>query len=170
LERIVVIGNAGSGKSTLAKELAERYHLPLLHLDTVFWLPGWVKAPQEAMEEAHRVWLAKPQWIIDGNYRRQLDERLALADTVFYLKLPTIVSLWSAVLRSIRFQKQSRPDITIGCEEKFDAEFFRWIVRFRKDVEPHLEAALARHPHLRVEMFRSRAELRRRMKQFDSKP
>jgi adenylate kinase family enzyme len=170
LERIVVIGNAGSGKSTLAKELADRLHLPLLNLDTVFWLPGWVKAPQEAMEEAHRVWLAKPQWIIDGNYRRQLDERLALADTVFYFKLPTIVSLWSAWIRSLRFRKQSRPDITSGCDEKFDAEFIRWIVRFRKDVEPLLDEALVRHPHVRIQIFRSRREMRRRMNQMEIKP
>lgn len=170
MERIVVIGNAGSGKSTLAKTLSERLHLPLLHLDTVFWLPGWVKAPQEAMEEAHRVWLAKPQWVIDGNYRRQLDDRLALADTVFYFKLPTVVSLWSAIRRAVKYKKQSRPDITVGCDEKFDAEFFRWIVRFRRDVEPHLDQAIARHPHLRVEIIRSRRALGRRLEEIVKKP
>lgn len=161
MERIVVIGNAGSGKSTLARRLADQLHLPVLHLDTVFWLPGWVKAPVEAMEDAHREWLSKPQWIIDGNYRRQLDDRLDLADTVFYFKIPTVVALFRAFSRAMRFRHRSRPDITEGCDEKFDLEFFRWIVRFRRDVEPRLEEALGRHPHLTVHKIRSNRQLKR---------
>lgn len=161
MERIVVIGNAGSGKSTLAIRLADRLHLPVLHLDTVFWLPGWVKAPQEAMEKAHHEWLPKPQWIIDGNYRRQLDDRLAHADTVFFLRYPTLISLFRAIRRAVLYRHRSRPDITAGCDEKFDAEFFRWIVRFRRDVEPHLEEALKRHPHLQIHIIRSNKQLQR---------
>ena len=46
-----LLGPSGSGKSTLAKRLGERYGLPVLHMDTVHFLPGWVERPF-AEEEA----------------------------------------------------------------------------------------------------------------------
>ena len=38
--KIAILGTSGSGKSTLAKRLGERYGLPVLHMDTVHFLPG----------------------------------------------------------------------------------------------------------------------------------
>ena len=49
--KIAILGTSGSGKSTLAKRLGERYGLPVLHMDTVHFLPGWVERPF-AEEEA----------------------------------------------------------------------------------------------------------------------
>lgn len=43
--KIAILGTSGSGKSTLAKRLGERYGLPVLHMDTVHFLPGWVEGP-----------------------------------------------------------------------------------------------------------------------------
>lgn len=45
--RIAVIGYSGSGKSTLAARLGAAYGVPVLHLDSVHWLPGWVERPRE---------------------------------------------------------------------------------------------------------------------------
>lgn len=36
-----VVGYSGAGKSTFAAALGERLALPVLHLDTVQFLPGW---------------------------------------------------------------------------------------------------------------------------------
>lgn len=43
--KIAILGTSGSGKSTLAKRLGERYGLPVLLMDTVHFLPGWVERP-----------------------------------------------------------------------------------------------------------------------------
>jgi adenylate kinase family enzyme len=41
--KIAIIGHSGSGKSTLAAFLGEKYALPVLHVDTIHFLPGWVE-------------------------------------------------------------------------------------------------------------------------------
>ena len=38
--KIVVMGYSGAGKSTLARALGERYNVPVLHFDTVYWAPN----------------------------------------------------------------------------------------------------------------------------------
>ena len=46
--KIAILGTSGSGKSTLAKQLGEQYSAPVLHLDAVHFLPGWVeRTPEE---------------------------------------------------------------------------------------------------------------------------
>ena len=39
--KILIKGHAGSGKSTLGKILSRHYRIPVLHLDSVYWLPEW---------------------------------------------------------------------------------------------------------------------------------
>ena len=39
--RIAIIGYSGSGKSTLCRFLGEKYEIPMLHFDTVQFLPNW---------------------------------------------------------------------------------------------------------------------------------
>ncbi len=48
--KIMVIGYSGSGKSTLAEYLGKKYEIPILHLDHIFWLPGWKSRSREEMQ------------------------------------------------------------------------------------------------------------------------
>lgn len=43
MERILITGCSGAGKTTLAKKIAEKFELPLIHLDKIFWQPNWGK-------------------------------------------------------------------------------------------------------------------------------
>ena len=45
-KRIIILGSAGSGKSTLATKLGEITGIPVIHLDRLFWNPGWVETPR----------------------------------------------------------------------------------------------------------------------------
>ena len=70
--KIAILGTSGSGESTLAKRLGERYDLPVLHMDTVHFLPGWVERPFAEEEAMVRQFLDENAggWVIDGNYTK----------------------------------------------------------------------------------------------------
>jgi ABC-type glutathione transport system ATPase component len=41
MQRVMIVGQPGSGKSTLARKLDQRTDLPVIHIDTIHWQPGW---------------------------------------------------------------------------------------------------------------------------------
>jgi adenylate kinase family enzyme len=43
MQRVMIVGQPGSGKSTLARKLGQRTGLPVIHIDTIHWQPGWVE-------------------------------------------------------------------------------------------------------------------------------
>jgi adenylate kinase family enzyme len=130
MQRVSIVGSAGSGKSTLARRLGEITGLPVIHIDTLFWLPGWVSRPDVELDALLLQEVVKDRWIIDGNYSRTLPARLAAADTVIWLDFGRPTCLWRAVKRRILYHGRSRPDMTAGCQEKIDLEFLLWIWRY----------------------------------------
>ena len=45
--KILILGNGGAGKSTFAADMGRAFSLPVVHLDRLWWLPGWVNRTQE---------------------------------------------------------------------------------------------------------------------------
>ena len=50
MERVLIIGCSGAGKSTLARKLGEKTGLPVVHLDALFWEPGWVESSRDVFD------------------------------------------------------------------------------------------------------------------------
>ena len=128
--KIAVLGYSGSGKSTLARELGALYRLPVLHLDSVQFLPGWQTRDREEARGMVRVFLdTHTEWVIDGNYRRfDQEERLEQADLIVLMLFPRMVSLFRCWKRYRKYKNTTREDMSPGCNEKLDAEFVRWIL------------------------------------------
>ncbi|HKG22550.1 MAG TPA: AAA family ATPase, partial [Blastocatellia bacterium] len=42
MKKVLVIGSGGAGKTTFAKELGARLNIEVIHLDSIYWNPGWV--------------------------------------------------------------------------------------------------------------------------------
>ena len=128
--KIAIMGYSGSGKSTLARELGELYGVPVLHLDTVQFMPDWVIRPQEEQLALVRDFMdTHESWVIDGNYSNLLQERrLAEADQVVFLLFNRVSSLRRVVKRYRKYHGQSRPDMAEGCSEKLDADFLWWVL------------------------------------------
>ncbi|NLZ36776.1 MAG: topology modulation protein [Clostridiales bacterium] len=129
--KIAVIGYSGSGKSTLARILGEKYKLPVLHLDAVTHLPGWVRrSDEEASDDVRRFMAENNGWVIDGNYRKCChEERLRTADKIIFLDYNRFFCFFSAWRRAVKYKNTVRPDMAAGCNEKFDLEFALWILR-----------------------------------------
>lgn len=140
MKRIVIVGSSGSGKSTLARQLGRSLDLPVFHLDRYYWHPGWVGTPPQAWRRVVADLAAKPEWIIDGNYRETLDARLQAADTVIFLDLPRWLCAWRALKRRFQYRFRPRPDMADGCVERiFDPDFpkfMRWVWNYPQRARP----------------------------------
>nr|BFD42335.1 DNA topology modulation protein [Pseudomonas sp. FFPRI_1] len=162
MRRIVILGNAGSGKSTLARKLGSRLGLPVVHLDRLFWEPGWVEADSEVFRSRVRQALCEDEWICEGNYsRRTFDLRLPRADLVIWLDTHRATCLRRVMLRSAL--NRPRADLPCGCIEKLDREFLKFlnfIWNFDRVNRPGIEAVrLAIGPQVPVIHLRSAQEL-----------
>ncbi|MGE6491488.1 DNA topology modulation protein [Exiguobacterium sp. NPDC077395] len=146
MKRILIIGSGGAGKSTLARQLGERLHLDVYHLDALMWRPGWVMAPREERIDIQQQLVKKDQWIIDGNFGNTLDLRLQAADTVILIDLPRIVCVYRVLKRVIRYRGTTRPDMGASCEEKLDFAFLKWVWNFPDVQRPQLLRQIQQHP------------------------
>ncbi len=128
--KIMVIGYSGSGKSTLARFLGRNYHVPVLHLDHVFWLPGWKSRSQEEMGKiVSRFMDSHTSWVIDGNYTKTVySRRLEEADQIVFLDFNRFSCLFRVGKRYWTYRGRTRKDMGRGCREKLDWEFIRWVL------------------------------------------
>ncbi|MCY1395396.1 hypothetical protein D9M71_103410 [compost metagenome] len=142
MQRIVILGNAGSGKSTLARALGKRLGLPVVHLDTLFWEPGWVEPDAEQFRTRVSQAIAPDAWVCEGNYaRRTFDLRLPRADLIIWLDTPRLTCFARVILRSI--MNRPRPDLAAGCAEKLDRAFLtflNFVWNFDRGYRPGIEA------------------------------
>ena len=133
MERIMIIGCGGSGKSTLARQLGEKLDIPVIHLDKLFWRPGWEQVSREEFDRLHGEALTEEKWILDGNFDRTMAERIRHCDTVIYLDFNRFACLLGAAKRILTTYGQVRPDMGEGCPERFDWEFLQWVWNFNKN-------------------------------------
>lgn len=161
MRRIAVLGSSGSGKSTLARQLGEILGLPVVHMDVLFWRPGWVEAPEEEWRTLHDEAVRGDAWIIDGNYSRTWETRLPRADTIVFLDLPRWRCLWRVLWRRVRYAGRTRPDMAPGCPEKVDREFLAWVWQWHAQHRPRHLAALREYGREKdVVILRSPREVR----------
>lgn len=116
MKRINILGNSGSGKSTLARLIGERLQIPVIHLDQLFWEPGWQQADADIFRRrvAHAV--SGEAWICEGNYsNRTFDVRVPGADLNIWLETPRLTCAIRILIRSSRLK--DRPDLPAGCKE-----------------------------------------------------
>ena len=167
MDRIAIIGSAGAGESTLAIQIANLVDLPLFHLDRLFWKPGWVETPKPEFSVIVEEVAKKTRWIIDGNYSRTIDIRLKSADMIIFLDYSKYLCLYRAIKRSFQNRNKNRLDITEGCREKFDMEFYKWIWNFPKRSRQKIITALSYlKDQKKIFIFKHPKELKKWIKDF----
>ncbi|MDX6695541.1 MAG: hypothetical protein QOF02_3144 [Blastocatellia bacterium] len=160
MKKVLVIGSGGAGKSTFAKRLGASLKTEVIHLDSLYWQPGWIETPKAEWVKTVEELVKRAAWVMDGNYGGTLETRLRACDTAIFLDLPRSVCLWRVMKRLLRYWKRSRPDMAGDCPEKFNLEFTRWIWDYPARVRPEvLERLKAHSENKQVIRLRSRAEV-----------
>lgn len=152
-----MIGPGGAGKSTFCRALGEALGLPVIHLDELYWHPGWVRTPDDEWAAQQLTMSLEPTWIIDGNHGSTLDIRFSRADTVIFLDFPRRVTVRGIVMRQLRNGRAETQ--AAGCPNKLDSDFVQWVWKYPRESRPKVYSALQRHPHLQVIVVRSRKHL-----------
>lgn len=138
MKKILVIGSGGSGKSTFSARLGRLLNIEVIHLDVLYWKPGWVETPKPEWREKVIELLKRETWIIDGNYSGTFDIRFAACDTVIFLDVARSVCLWRVLKRLLLYRIRGRPDMAAGCRERFDPKFIMWVWRYRTKTRPRV--------------------------------
>jgi adenylate kinase family enzyme len=128
--KIAVIGYSGSGKSTLAGKLGEKYGIPVLYLDTVHFLPGWIIRDFNEKTEIIGGFLDEnSDWVIDGTYSRfHFERRMDEADRIVIMTFNRFSCLFRVIKRYRENKGKQRRSMAEGCPEKIDLEFVRWVL------------------------------------------
>ena len=157
----MIIGCGGSGKSTLARQLGDKLNLPVVHLDKLFWRPGWEHISQEEFDQLHREALAGEKWIVDGNFDRTMAERIRYCDTVIYLDYNRFACLLGVAKRILTTYGKVRPDMGEGCPERIDWEFLRWVWNFNRNNREKNYRLLEQYADKEIHILKNRRQVKR---------
>lgn len=163
MQRVMIVGQPGSGKSTLAQALGKLTWLPVVHIDTIHWQPGWVeRSPAEKTRLCLSV-EAGDQWIFEGGHSTTWGNRVARADLLIWVDRSTALRFWRVLVRAVRHRGRTRPDLPEDCPEQLGKlpEFFRFIWATRKVSRDKMQQLLATAPPAcRVVRLRSNRQTR----------
>ena len=130
MKRVVILGRGAAGKSTLARQLGEMTGLPVTELDKLFWQPGLAPTRRAEWTELQEQLVRRDGWILDGDLGPHdvVEVRLRAADTVVLLDFGLARCAWRASRRA-----------------RERADFWLWVLAYRRDSVPHLRAMISRH-------------------------
>ena len=135
--RIAIIGNSGSGKTRLARRMAVDLDVPVVELDTIFWLPVSpdTKRSVEDVDRMIDAVRAAPGWIAEGVFGDLAIRLLDIADSLIWLDLP-----WDTCRASLleRGSVSSNPADPVHAEESFQ-KLLAWAAEYttRTDLRSH---------------------------------
>lgn len=147
VRRIALLGPAGAGKSWLARQLAEILEVPVIHLDRLYWKPGWVATPDPEWQAIQLRELERDSWIADGIQEGRIDARLWLdaADTIVFMDVSPLTSVWRVTKR--RLGSADGPEMPADCKPApfYQAfpRFLNFLWAYRRIVRPEVLADLA---------------------------
>lgn len=140
MRRIIVVGSQGSGKTRLSLALGRKLGLPVIHLDVLYWCPGWKPSDTEDFRARVAQAIAGDSWIIDGSFSGLcLDLTVARADQLVFIERPRWLCMWRVLWRSAFQRGGGRTDLPEGCPEEFDWSIVKQAWRWNIDRAPRIE-------------------------------
>jgi len=141
MRRVIVVGSQGSGKTSLSRSLGRKLGLPVVHLDVLYWRPGWKPSDKASFHLRVAEKIASDAWVIDGSFSGlAFDLTLARADTLVVIDRPRWLCQWRILWRSAFDRDTTRPDLPEGCPEQFDWKLMKEAWRYDTERVPVIEA------------------------------
>ena len=153
MKKIIVIGCPGAGKTTFAKGLKEKIGLPLFHLDSIWHKADRTHITREEFDARLGEILALDEWIIDGDYSRTLERRIAACDTVMLFDLPVKACL-DGVISRLGKQRVDMPWIDTELDPRLQEE----IEGFSQKKLPGIYELLEKYNEKTIIIFKSRED------------
>lgn len=148
--RVCIIGNSGSGKSTLAKVLGRQLDVPVFHLDRELLHGQFVAYTKKEQLIRHAALIAQENWIIDGDYKSFLSQRLERATAVIFLDVSRFITVPRLIAR---FFKDSLLTKSVPADARNRASVFvlkRTIGYNRQKKLQYLRELCLDHPHAQL--------------------
>ena len=113
----------------------------------------WVLRPREETQKEHDEFILRREWIIDGQYKRLMPQRLERADTLILLEVNRFTCLFR-YLRRCRI-KGDRPGKLQGAKKEFSLKMVWWILYHQPKKWKEQMQIIARFPRLKPIVLRS---------------
>jgi hypothetical protein len=166
VRRVALLGPAGAGKSWLGRRLADILEVPVIHLDRLYWKPGWVATPDPEWREIQLQELERDSWIADGIQEGLNDVSLWLdaADAIVFMDASPLTSVWRVTKR--RLESSDGPEMPADCKPaplyKAFPRFLSFLWAYRTSVRPEVLADLAaREERQKVVILRNEEDVQR---------
>ena len=167
MKRVIIIGCGGAGKSTLARQLGALTGIPVIHLDKLFWKPGWVERTAEEFDPMLQEEMDKDTWIMDGNFNRTMPQRVQRCDTVIYMDFSRMACLLGVLKRVLTNYGTVRPDMGEGCPERINFDFLKWVWNYNKNMRQSNYRLLNEATHAETIVLKNRRSVRRFLRQVE---
>jgi len=130
MKKIIVIGCPGAGKTTFSNILGQKLNIKVHHLDKYFWKENWTPTPQEDFRKIVIDLMKEDEWILDGNFKRSVEDRIKEADTVILFDFSKIAILWRILKRFFRYINRVRPEMGGNNKEALKWVHIKYILRY----------------------------------------
>ncbi|MBO7440522.1 MAG: hypothetical protein J6U21_12690 [Bacteroidales bacterium] len=153
MKKAIIIGPSGSGKTTFAQMLHNAMGLPLYHLDNIWWNADKTHISRPEFDLKLSDLLCRDSWIIDGDYSRTYEPRIAACDTVFFLDFDINICMEGLTQRL----GKPRPDMP-WIDYELDQELVARVQKYETENKPVLLSLFEKYPEKRVIIFKTRKD------------
>lgn len=153
MKKAIIIGPSGSGKTTFSVALHNATSLPLYHLDNIWWNADKTHISRPEFDLKLSDILSRDCWIIDGDYSRTYEPRIAACDTVFFFDFDINICMEGLTQRL----GKPRPDMP-WIDYELDQELVSRVQKYETENKPILLSLFEKYPEKEVIVFKTRKE------------
>lgn len=168
MNRVTIVGSPGAGKSTLARNMHSILRIKVIHLDRVFWEPGWKEKSRDKRIDILQKIILDRQWIIEGTYLGASEPRLEAANTIIFLDIPFYVCLIRVFIQRFKHRGKHRRDLHEGCKERLNLKRILKVLAFPIRGRRTLYKELKNYETEKIVRLRSTKEVDRFLAQLKS--